>query len=83
METKQTVDEMRNIQAELHYDSMLAVPCIRRAGGLAMLWKVRVDLHVQTYSQNHIDTHIMNGNSSPWRLTRFYGRQEEHQKHES
>lgn len=65
METKQTVDEMRNIQAELHYDSMLAVPCIRRAGGLAMLWKVRVDLHVQTYSQNHIDTHIMNGSSSP------------------
>ena len=37
METKQTMDEMRNIQADLHYDSMLAFPCVRGAGGLAML----------------------------------------------
>ena len=46
METKQTVDEMRRIQAKLQYHSMLAVLCVRRAGGLAMLWKQEVDLHV-------------------------------------
>ena len=34
METKQTVDEMRKTQADLKYDSMLAVPCVHRAGGL-------------------------------------------------
>ena len=50
MEKKQTVDKMKKIQANLHYDSMLAVQCVRRAGGLAMLWKDDVDLHVQTYS---------------------------------
>ena len=55
METKQTVDEMKKIQANLHYDSMIAVLCVRRAGGLAVLWKANVELHVQTYSQNHID----------------------------
>uniref|UniRef100_A0A7N2L6U1 Endonuclease/exonuclease/phosphatase domain-containing protein n=1 Tax=Quercus lobata TaxID=97700 RepID=A0A7N2L6U1_QUELO len=83
METKQTVDEMRNIQADLHYDSMLAVPCVHRVGGIAMLWKADVDLHVQTYSLNHIDARIMIDPFSPWRLTGFYGRPEEHRKHKS
>ena len=45
---------MKKIQADLHYDSMIAVPCVRRAGGLAMLWKA-VEVHMQMYSQNHID----------------------------
>ena len=49
METKQIVEEMKTIQADLHYESMLAVPCVRRAGGLAMMWKARVDLHMQTF----------------------------------
>ena len=38
METKQTVEEMRRVQSELHYDSMLAVLCLGRRGGLAMMW---------------------------------------------
>ena len=83
MEAKQTVDKMRNIQVDLHYDSMLAVPCVRRVGGIAMLWKANVDLHVQTYSLNHIDARIMTNPSSPGRLTGFYGRLEEHRKHKS
>ena len=83
MEMKQTVDEMSNIQVDLHYDSMLAIPCVRQANGLAMLWKARVDLHVQTCSPNHIDAHIMNGSLSPWKLTGFYWRPKEHRKHES
>lgn len=83
METKQTVDKIKKIQAYLHYNSMLAVLCVRRPGGLAMLWKDDVDLHVQTYSLNHIDARIITDPSSPWRLMRFYGRPEEHRKHES
>ena len=38
METKQQVDEMWEIQADLPYRCMLAVPSIRRSGGLAILW---------------------------------------------
>lgn len=59
METKQTMDEMRKIQADLRYDNFLVVPCVRRAGGLAMLWKDEVNLDIKTYSLNHIDAHIM------------------------
>ena len=83
METKQIVDEMRRIQADLHYRSMLVVLCILRAGGLAMLWKEEVSLGIQTYSSNHIDAHIMTDPNSPWRLTGFYGRPGELRKHES
>jgi len=44
---------------------MLAVPYVRRAGGLAMLWKEDINLHVQTYSFNHIDAHVMTNPNSP------------------
>ena len=37
LETNQTIEEMREAQGELHYDSMLVVPCLGRRGGLAML----------------------------------------------
>jgi len=62
---------------------MLIVPCIHKAGSLAMLWKEEITLHIQTYSQNHIDAHIMTDPANPWRLTGFYGRLKEHRRHES
>ena len=83
METKQTVEKMKKIKGDLRYDGMLVVPCVRRIGGLAMLWKSEVLLDIQTYSLNHIDDHILNNPSSSWRLTGFYGRPEKYQKHES
>ena len=83
METKQTVEKMRKIQLDLWYNSMLVVPCVYRDGGLAMFWKEEVSLHIQTFSLNHIDAHIMIDPNSPWRLISFYGRPEDHHKHES
>ena len=67
------VDEMKKIQIELWYDNMLVVPCIHKLGGLAMLQKEEITLHIQTYSQNHIDAHIMTDPADPWRLTNFVG----------
>ena len=87
METKQTVDEMRKLKEELHYQAGLVVPCDRswggRRGGLAMLWKDDVELHIQTYSPHHIDAIIQTHSGSPWRITGFYGYPEECHKHES
>lgn len=78
MEAKQTMEEIRKIQADLHFDAKLVVSCVGRASALAMLWKSHVSLHIQTYSLNHIDVHILNGPSSLWRLTGFYDKLEEH-----
>ena len=77
------VDELKKIQTELRYNNMLAVPSIHRAGSLAMLWKEEITLHIQTYFQNHIDAHILTDLANPGRLIGFYGRLEEHRKHES
>ena len=73
METKQSVDEMRRIQADLPYHCMLAVPSIQRSGGLALFWMEEIDLHIQTFTLHHIDALIFNGSNTSWRLTGFYG----------
>ena len=84
METKRTVEEMRSIQAELPYDAMLAVPCLGRKRGLVMLWKeAEVDLKIETYTQDHIDALILTNPMKPWRIIGFYGRLEEHLRHET
>ena len=61
---------------------MFVVPSIRRNGGLA-LWMEGIDLHVQTFTLNHIDALIKDDLAKLWRLTRFYGWPEEHRKQES
>ena len=83
METKRTVEEMRRIQEDLPYRCMLTVPYTQRRGGLALLWKEEVNLHIQTYSPHHIDALIFNDEQHLWRLTRFYSWLEESQKKES
>lgn len=83
METKRTVAEMKWIQKELHFDAMLVVPCLGRRGDLAMLWKDEVDLDIQTYTQNHIDAFIRTNPNVSWRITGFYGKPEEHMRHET
>lgn len=62
---------------------MLAIPSVRHRGGLALLWKEEEDVHVQTYSPNHIDVLILTDLAKPWSLIGFYGWLEEQRKHES
>lgn len=83
METKQSVVEMKQIQVELSYCCMFAIPSIRQNGGLALLWKEEIDLHIQTCILHHINALILNDPANPWRLTGFYGFSDEQQKHES
>ena len=42
-------------------------------GGLALLWRSSVSVHVQSYSNHHIDADVMVEDGLKWRLTRFYG----------
>ena len=83
METKQSVDEMWKIQADLPCRCMLAVPSIHRSGGLALFWMEEIDLHIQTFTLHHIDALIFNGSNTSWRLTGFYGWPDGQSKHES
>lgn len=75
METKQSINEMRWVQVRLPYRCMLAVPSIRRSGGLALLWMEEIDLHIQTFTLNHIDVLILSDPNTPWdRLPSTIGR---------
>ncbi|KAL0011089.1 hypothetical protein SO802_006197 [Lithocarpus litseifolius] len=41
---------------------MVAIPSVRKKHDLALLWMADIDLHVQTYSPNHIDALIKKDN---------------------
>lgn len=74
---------MRNIKEDLQYQVIFTVPSLGRSGGLAMLRKDKVDLHVQTFSQNYIDAIVINPTGPPWRIIGFYGQPEENLRHET
>ena len=59
METKQSVEEMQRLQADLPYRCMLAVLIIRRCGGLALICMEDMNFHIQMYTLNHIDALIL------------------------
>ena len=61
METKHDVTEMKWIQRKLDRKQGLVVPRVRRGGGLALLWRSSTTVEVQTYSPNHIDAIISEG----------------------
>ena len=46
METKRSVIEMKQITDDLPYQRVFVVPSVGRSGGLAMIWKEEVNLHI-------------------------------------
>lgn len=73
MQMKRSVTELKNITDDLPYQGVFVVPSVGRRGALAMIWKEEVDLHIQTYTQNHIDAIIYSNTGLAWRITGFYG----------
>ena len=62
---------------------MFVVPCVNWGGGLALFWKNSIDVIVETFSKNHIDSIINKGKEDAWRFTGFYGEPITHLRHES
>ena len=83
METKRSVIEMKQITDDLPYQRVFVIPSVGRSGGLAMIWKEEVNLHIQTYTQNHIDAIIYSNMGSAWRITGFYGQPDANRRHET
>ncbi|XVE50985.1 hypothetical protein DITRI_Ditri02bG0000900 [Diplodiscus trichospermus] len=68
---------MEVLRIKLGFDCCLAVDCIGRAGGLALLWANDVNLEIKSYSISHIDAVIDDTHKNfKWRLTGFYGEPE-------
>ena len=61
--------EIHNID----FENLLSVERNNRGGGLALYWKNSFDLHIDTFSKNHIDAIINKGKDEAWRFIGFYG----------
>ena len=84
METKFVVSEMDGIKRNLERQQGLVVPSIKRAGGLALLWRNTLQVDIQTYSPRHIDAIVSEEQGTKkWRFTGFYGHPETGQREES
>ena len=75
IETKRKRNEMDWLRSRWKFDNCVAVDCLGRGGGLALLWLDEVNVEVQSFSKYHIDAIIgeNNENVSKWRFTGFYG----------
>ena len=58
---------------DLVFQSVLVVPTDGWSDRLGMFWKAECNLHIQTFSHNHTDTHILPTDQQAWRITGFYG----------
>ena len=69
MKTKRSITEMCKLCHELDFQSVLAVLSDGQSEGLGLFWKADCNLHVQTFSPNHFDAHIISDNQPPWWIT--------------
>lgn len=44
-----------------------------RSGGLALMWRVKIDIRLLNYSKNHVHASVEDGNTHKWLLMRIYG----------
>lgn len=79
METKLTAKWFEALRCHLGFYGCFPVSCRGKLGGLAILWKEEVCVHINSFSNFHVDMTV-NG-SSVFRLTLFYGQPESHKRH--
>ena len=72
-ETWSSKEHMKWVRDRILFYRCFIVPSNNRGGGLALLWKKKVDVWVDSFSNYHIDSIVHGGSKNAWRLTGFYG----------
>ena len=84
METKMDTMEMDGVKRKVERKQGLVVPSIKRASGLALLWKTSMQVDVLTYSLQHINAIVTEEQGrKKWRFIGFYGHLETRKREES
>ena len=84
VETKMDTMEMDGIKRKVERKQGLVVPSIKRASGLALLWKTSMQVDVLTYSLQHINAIVIEEQGrKKWRFIGFYGHPETGKREES
>lgn len=62
-------DQVERVQKALSFEGMINVDCQGQGGGLALLWKNKTEVTIDSYRMNHIDVKINIQGWSWFRLT--------------
>ena len=74
MKTKLSTEQFNDMKQNWDYNQGLVVSSNGLSGGLALLWKLNTQVHVQNFSWWFIDAHIVCADTRlKWRFTSFYG----------
>ena len=73
---------LQEIKRNIEFDNLFFVERNNRGGGLALFWKNSIDLSVDSFSPNHVDSIINKGTEEVWRFTGFYGEPMTHKRME-
>ena len=74
---------LKQIKKDIQFDYLFFVPRVNIKGDLAMLWKNSINLSIESFSKNHIDSIIDKGSNEAWRFTGFYGEPNTQKRKES
>jgi hypothetical protein len=74
METKLRHNKIEGIRIKTGFRNLFVVDCVRKSGGLALLWNEETDVTIQNHSWRHIHTAVqLDGDGVIWRFNGFYG----------
>ena len=73
METQLELRNLEFLRVRLGMCGCFGVERHGYGGGLALLWNSSIALHIQSYSNHHIDANVLHENGMRWRVTGFYG----------
>jgi hypothetical protein len=76
METRLDSRNLEFLRVRLGLTGCLGVDRHGFGGGLALLWNSSTVVHIQSFSQNHIDADVVFEDGLRWRATGFYGHPE-------
>jgi hypothetical protein len=72
-ETLVHANKISEIKNKLNFEESFAVDRTGRSGGLALLWRNKINCRIINYSQNYINVEIGQEGRRSWRFTSFYG----------
>ncbi|KAK1382242.1 Endonuclease/exonuclease/phosphatase family protein [Heracleum sosnowskyi] len=79
-ETKDNKGKMESLRRALQFDGLISVDSQGKSGGLALLWKVKDQIQLRSWSRNHIDVEVKVDGKQAWRLSGIYGEPNRNQR---
>ena len=76
METRLKLQNLEFLCVRLGMQGCFGVERYGYGGGLALLWNSSVVVHIQSYSNHHIDADVIHEDGLCWQVTGFYGHPE-------